>query len=242
MQNQNLKTSESISGFIRMDSNRWPILGMVFGPIFFVAAYTILGFLRPGFSQISEPISGLGVGANALAMNLSFILTGVLMFVGVVWISRNFKEIGAIARRSCVLMLILSPIGCIICGLYNYESSLHYIGFFLACGIPVVCFPVTGFILRRVHNYRRFGNWLLLGGPLTLVFMVWFMTSFDYLNTDVGIAGLTERILVLEVHAFYVALGWIVFFKSVVKNGRLQDGAWVSDRSCPQISRFSSYI
>jgi hypothetical membrane protein len=211
--NQNLEHSQKALGIIHTESKRWPILGAIYGPIFFALAYTILGFIRPGFSQISEPISGLGVGANAPAMNLSFILTGVLMFIGVVWIFRNIREIGAIARRSCMLMLVLSPIGCIICGLYNYESSLHFIGFFLACGIPIVCFPAVGFILRRVPHYRRIGNSLILGGPLTLVLMYWFMATFDYLNTDVGIAGLTERILVLEVHAFYVVLGWIVFFK-----------------------------
>lgn len=191
--------------------NRWLTLGAIAGPILFALAFTILGFLRPGYSLISEPVSGLGVGANALAMNTSFILMGVLMFVGVIGIFRNMKELGTVTRWICIILFELSPIGGIICGLYNYEFPLHFIGFFLACGFPVIGYLVVGLLLRRELFYRRIGNWLIMGSPLTLILMYMFMTTFDYLNTDVGSAGLIERILILEVHAFYVALGWLVF-------------------------------
>jgi hypothetical protein len=43
-----------------------------------------LGFLRPGYSLVSEPVSGLGVGTFAPAMNASFIFMGLLIFVGVI--------------------------------------------------------------------------------------------------------------------------------------------------------------
>lgn len=211
MQNLELST-RTLQGTSHSESKRWPILGAIFGPIFFAFAYTMLGFLRPGFSPVSEPISGLGVGPNAPAMNVSFILTGLLMFVGVVRIFQNIGEIGGAARWICMLLLLLSPIGCIICGLYTYEAFMfHFLGFFLACGTPVICFPAAGLILRRVPHFRRLGNWMIVGGPLTLVLIVLFMATFDYQNTDVGMAGLFERILVLEVHAFYVVLGWHVF-------------------------------
>ncbi|MBS4194172.1 DUF998 domain-containing protein [Lederbergia citri] len=101
--------------------NRWLALCAVAGPILFALAYTILGFLRPGFSLVSEPISGLGVGTNSLAMNVSFILMGLLLFVGVIGIFQNMKELGAKARWVCISLLELSPIGAIICGLYTYE-------------------------------------------------------------------------------------------------------------------------
>jgi hypothetical protein len=191
--------------------NRWLTFGAISGPILFALAYTILGFLRPGFSFISEPVSGLGVGENALAMNASFIITGALIFVGVIGIFQNMRELGTVARWSCIILLELSPIGMILCGLYNYEFTLHFIGFFLACGSPVICYLVVGLLLRRVQNYRNIGNWLIAGSPLTLILMYMFMTTFDYLNTDVGSAGLIERILIIEVHAFYVALGWLVY-------------------------------
>lgn len=213
MPGKNLEFStKPLQGASQFELKRWPVLGTIFGPIFFAFAYTVLGFLRPGFSPVSEPISGLGVGPNALAMNVSFILTGLVMFVGVVRVFQNIREIGGAARWICMLLLVLSPIGCILCGLYTYEAFLfHFLGFFLACGTPVLCFPAAGLILRRVPRYRPFGNWMITGGPLTLFLMYLFMTTFDYLHTDVGMAGLIERLLVLEVHAFYVVLGWQVF-------------------------------
>ncbi|WP_409271798.1 DUF998 domain-containing protein [Neobacillus sp. SCS-31] len=191
--------------------NRLLALGAVTGPILFSLAYTILGFLRPDFSAVSEPISGLGVGTNAPAMNASFILMGLLLFVGVIGIFQNMKELGNVARWACIILLELSPIGCIICGLYTYEFTLHFVGFFLACGTPVISYLVVGLLLRRVSIYRRIGSWLILGSPLTLILIYMFMASFDYLNTDVGVAGLIERILIIEVHAYYVILGWLVF-------------------------------
>jgi hypothetical protein len=45
--------------------------------------------------------------------------------------------------------------------------------------------------------------------------VVMFLAAFDYLNTNEGAAGLIERILILEVHAFYAVLGWFVFRRKV---------------------------
>lgn len=207
-----MKISENNRGYTVTSINRWLALGAVAGPILFALAYTILGFLRPGYSLVSEPVSGLGVGANALAMNASFVLMGLLIFVGVIGIFQSMKELNAVTRWSCIILLELSAIGGIICGIYTYETFfLHFLGFFLACGTPVICFVVVGLLLRRVPRYRRFGSWLLLGSPLTLILIYMFMSNFNYLATDVGTAGLIERVLILEVHVFYVALGWLIF-------------------------------
>jgi hypothetical protein len=207
-----MKTSVDNQRYTISGINRWLALGAVAGPILFALAYTILGFLRPGYSLVSEQISGLGVGANAPAMNASFVIMGLLMFVGVIGIFQHMKELSAVARWICIILLELSPIGAIICGLYTFETFfLHFIGFFLACGTPVICYLVVGLLLRRVPLYRRIGSWLLLGSPLTLILLYMYFTTFDYLHTDVGIAGLVERVLILEVYAFYMALGWLVF-------------------------------
>jgi hypothetical protein len=192
--------------------NRWLALGAVAGPILFALAYTILGFLRPGYSLVSEPVSGLGVGTFAPAMNASFILMGLLIFVGVISIFQNMKELGAVSRWICIILFEISPIGAITCGLYNYETFfLHFMGFFLACGTPIIGYLVVGILLRRVLLYRRIGSWMIIGSPLTLILMYMFMTTFDYLHTDVGTAGIIERVLILESYAFYMVLGWFIF-------------------------------
>ncbi|AJY73555.1 DUF998 domain-containing protein [Paenibacillus beijingensis] len=122
-----MKISDNTRGYNVSGINRWLALGAVAGPIMFTLAYTILGFLRPGYSLVSEPVSGLGVGANAFAMNASFVLLGLLIFVGVIGIFRSMKELGAVARWSCIILLELSPIGAIICGLYTYIDPDVYV-------------------------------------------------------------------------------------------------------------------
>jgi hypothetical protein len=196
--------------------NQKVALGAAVGPVFFAVAYTILGFLRSGYSQVSEPISGLGVGTYALAMNASFFLLGVMIFVGVIGVFRSMTELGSNSRRVCIILLWLSPIGAVICGLYNFEEFIpHTIGFFLACGTPIICYPIVGILLRRIPRYRSLGGWLIAGGPVTLLLFCWFMDTFDYLHTDTGTAGLIERILILEVHAFYAALGWLAYLRKL---------------------------
>lgn len=58
-------------------------------------------------------------------------------------------------------------------------------------------------------KWRRFGNWLILGSPLTLVLLVLSLATFniDAAAAGLGVAGLTERLLIVEVLAWFVALG-----------------------------------
>jgi hypothetical protein len=67
--------------------------------------------------------------------------------------------------------------------------------------------------LRRLPGWRGIGNGLLLAGPLTLALVALYFLTFSptVAGAETGIAGLTERILVLEMQAWYVALGWLVF-------------------------------
>ncbi len=188
------------------DTARWLALGAVVGPVLFTLAWMVLGFLSPGYtawgtriapySPISQPISGLGLGITAPFMNTAFVLCGLLILAGVIGIFQSMREIGAGARWSCTLLLALVPLGMSVAG--------------------VLGFVVTGLMLRRVPSFRRFGSWLLLGSPLTLALVVLFFLTFSptVAGTQTGVAGLTERILVVEVLAWFVALGWLAFRRS----------------------------
>jgi hypothetical protein len=80
-------------------------------------------------------------------------------------------------------------------------------------GTPVVSFFVTGLWLRRIPHWRRFGNGLLLASPLTLALLVLTFATFDPIaaGAGLGVGGLTQRILVTEIHAWLAALGWLAF-------------------------------
>ncbi len=207
------------------EATRWLALGAVAGPALFTFSWLILGFLSPGFtifgtliapySAISQPISGLGLGPTAPFMNSAFVLSGVLLMAGVIGVFGTMRTSSRPALRwACATLLALSPLGLMVAGIFTLEEPLpHLIGFLLATGTPVLSFLVAGVFLRGLPRWRRFGSWLLLGSPLTLVLVVLFFLTFDpaAAGAGLGVAGLTQRILALEVLAWFVAMGWLAF-------------------------------
>ncbi len=211
------------------ETARWLALGAIAGPVLLTVAWIVLGLLRPatktewGVSggvtgMITNPISGLGIGPNGFLFDAAFVLTGMLLLAGVVGV---FQTIGAsgrpAARRACAVLLALSPLGAMMCGIFTFESFfLHIVGFQLGTSTPVLSFLATGFFFRGIPRWRRFGNWLLLGSPLTLLLVVLSFRTFDQatVQSGLGVAGLTERILVTEVFAWFVAMGWLAFRRS----------------------------
>ncbi len=209
------------------EATRWLALGAVAGPVLFTLAWFILGFLSPGYtawgtriapySPISQGISGLGLGITAPFMNTAFVLCGLFLLAGAVGIFQGIREMNAVARWSCTVLLALSALGAAVDGIFTLESFLpHMVGFLLGIASPVLSFVIIGLLLRRVQRWRRFGNWLLLGSPLTFVLLVLYFLTFSptVAGTQTGVAGLTERILAVEVQAWFVAMGWRAFRRS----------------------------
>ncbi|GAA2097460.1 hypothetical protein GCM10009780_45180 [Actinomadura alba] len=191
------------------------------GPMLFTAAWLVLGFVSTGYtlfdhtfteySPVSQPISGLGMGATAGYMNTAFVVTGLILIVGVAGV---FRSAGGperpVLRRTALVLLACTGAGQIVCGVFDLEAVMpHMLGFVLALGTPMVAFPVAGHYFRGIPGWRRFGTWLLLGGPLTLALLIAFFATFQPTadGAEHGIAGLVQRAGVLEVHAWYVAMG-----------------------------------
>lgn len=203
---------------------RWLAFSAVSGSVLFTFSWFILGFVSPGYSlwgiriapysAVSQPISGLGFGITGPVMNTAFVLGGILILAGVVGIFQSIRELSTTTRLICTLLLALSPLGMAMDGIFTLESILpHLVGFFLGCATPVLSFLVIGFALRRIPQWRRFGSWLLAGSPLTLVLVIVSFATFDPIKAGagVGVAGLTERLLIVEVCAWLVAMGWMAF-------------------------------
>ena len=218
----------------RQSAGRWLALGAVAGPVVLTMAWFVLGFISPGYSlwgtriapysAVSQPLSGLGLGLTGPFMNAAFIVSGLLMIAGAVGIFRAMPELRPVYRWTGTGLLALPGLGAVIDGVFTLESFfLHFIGFGLAL-TTVVGFPVIGFALRRVPAWRGFGSWLMVAGPLTLALTVLYFATFTPTVEGVqhGVAGLTERLLVLELQAWYVALGWLAFRRSNNSKGESQ--------------------
>lgn len=208
------------------DLYRWLALGSIAGPVIMTLAWIILGLIRPAIKtewgisggvigMITQPFSGLGIGSNGTLFNTAFVLNGLLIITGVFGIFQTI-DMGKPGkfRTISIFLLTLSGVGSILCGIFTLESfMLHMIGFILACGAPAFGFLTTGLYLRGYPGWKKFSDRLIYGFPITLILLVIFFFTFRYdlMAAARGIAGLSERILVLEVQAWYVSLGLLVF-------------------------------
>jgi Protein of unknown function (DUF998) len=203
--------------------SNWLALGAVAGPVLFTLGWFVLGFISPGYtmwgtriapySAVSQPLSGLGLGPTGPFMNTVFIASGLLIVIGAVGVFRAIPELGPSARWIGTVLLALPGLGAVMDGIFTLEHFfLHFLGFGLAL-TTVVGFPVVGFLLRRVPSWREFGSWLIVAGPVTLALTALYFLTFTPTIEGIqhGVAGLTERILVLELQAWYMAIGWIAF-------------------------------
>lgn len=209
------------SGGLVRRTSQWLALGAVAGPVLLVIAWVVLGLLRPDYAPMRQQISDLGVGANALPMDAAFILSGLLLLGGVVGIFQSiWRDVGTKARWVCLVLLALSPLGLVVVGLFTEAPSTwvgHALGAILIFQAPVVGFLVIGFVLWRRPRWRRVGRWLLFASLLTLV-LVYSLFQAVLPGAAFHVAqpgGLIERVALVEIHVWYVALGWLAFRRSV---------------------------
>jgi hypothetical membrane protein len=211
-------TSVAEAGPMWNPVTRWLALAGVVGPILFLSVLTILGFLRPGYSQIRQAGSDLGIGPNAWILNLSFVITGLLLIAFAIGFFLLMRQVlGRGWRRTCLVLLILSGTGWIIAGIFTEAPAtvtLHW-----ALGVPlaflsplVVCF-IVGRQWRRVSEWRGYGRYSLLTALGVVVFYLltyaFFIPSSPLSGIHIG--GLLERVLILVVLAWYVVIGWRLF-------------------------------
>ncbi|MGI5269883.1 DUF998 domain-containing protein [Nonomuraea sp. CA-218870] len=196
-------------------------LGAVAGPALFTLSWLTLGLISPGYtlfghrfagySPVSQPVSGLGLGVTGPYMNAAFVVTGLMLAIGVAGV---FRVAAGPGSRTCAALLGLSGVGQALCGVFTLERMLpHTLGYVLAIGTPVIGFLVAGRHFRRLPGWRRFGTWLLAGGPLTLVLLVLFFVTFEPTpgGAEDGVAGLVQRLGIVEVHAWFAAMGVLAF-------------------------------
>lgn len=205
-----------------MRTSKWLALCAVVGPVLFILAgialapfnhgYTVYGEQINSYSLITQPVSSLGLGATAGYMNTAFLLSGLLLFVGIV---ASFYRISGLTPRARTWLTVLwmpAPVGLVIDGIFTIESfKLHFLGFLLAVGLLPITFVIVGLRLKRIPRWRCFGQGLIWASPLTLALIILQFATFDPNDVETGIGGLTERLLIVEALAWFVMFGWKAF-------------------------------
>lgn len=200
------------------------VLPLVFiiGAVLFTLSWLALGFVNDGYtlfdivieeySPISQPISGLGLGATAVAMNTAFVLYGSTASAGAVGISRNLGRIEPRTKRVAAVTFGLHGLGSVLVGIFTLEQMpMHSFGFLLVLA-PIVGFGIIGRRLSPHPAWHRLGRLLILvATPVSLLLVVAFFATFNPVaaGSGEGIAGLSQRVLVVHIQAWIIALAWI---------------------------------
>lgn len=193
---------------------RWLGLAGVVGPIMFVLVFTIVGMARPGYSAVRQPVSDLGRGPNGWQLNVPLILLGLLLTTFVAGFFRAFGVgPGRVRRWVSAGLLELPGIGFAVAGAFPLPSPVHWIvGATLVFLGSVPAFIVTGLFLRRDPAWRGWGTYSLVTGVVTLALAVaMFVLANPNSPVPLQITGLIERILFVEMLAWYAAVGWRIF-------------------------------
>jgi len=209
------------------DLARWLALAGLVGPIAFVLVFTLAGAIRPGYSPIHQAVSDLGVGSNALLLNGAGIVNALLMAAFVVGFHLRMQNvIGASLRWLCSALLMLAPIGLATSAIFTEAPAtlaIHWhVGANLLFAGPLLAFLVVGFALRRNSAWRAWGNYSLVACALTLAINV-AMTVVWTPGSPIAplhLGGLAERVLLIEVLAWYGLFGWRLFRMETGPTGR----------------------
>jgi hypothetical membrane protein len=199
-------------------TTRWLALAGVVGPVLFVGVFTLAGFLRPNYSPIHQTISDLGVGSNAWLVDASCVLTGLLLIGFAMGFAALLQPVLHQGWRWLVAVLFaLHGLGLAVAGIFTEAPSTVSIHWLVGANLgffgPMIAFLVVGLVLRRDFRWRRWGNTLLIASLLTLVLiavMFWIFTPGTPL-ASLRLGGLLERVVVIEIEVWYVALGWYLF-------------------------------
>ena len=201
----------------RSATNYLGLAGIV-GPPMFVLVFTLAGLQRDGYSAIRDAVSDLGVGQDSWIQNANFFVSGTfLVLFGIAFLRAAEDLVGR--RRASVgaVLITLSGLGILGSGVFTAAPEteiLHFIlGFQLAFGSAIASITFVGWQLRRVVGWEGLARYSLLtaGGAVLLIGL-----SFAALNPEspleeIGVGGLLERALAVEVFAWHVVFGWRLF-------------------------------
>lgn len=206
---------------------RWLALCGVAGPILFVLAFIVGGLVRAGYSPIHQAISDLGVGPNSWLLNVSAVIAGLLLisFAGGYTLSMR-PALSRGWRWVSAMLLIMVGLGLAIAGIFTEAPAtvgIHWlIGANLAFFGPVIAFLVVGLALRRDVRWRGWGTYSLIASVTTLVLVAvtfWVFAPGTPVSSA-RLGGLMERVLLIEILAWYAAFGWRLFREGRLTYGR----------------------
>jgi hypothetical membrane protein len=197
---------------------RWlALVGGVINPIAFVLAYTVAGLLRPGYSPIHQAISDLGVGPNGSLLDAIAIVHALLLIVFAVGFALLMRPVLTTSWRWFgVALLVVRGLAQVTTAIFTDAPAtvrIHSLATIVALLSMMGAFTVSGLGLVRTPQWRAWGTYSLVAALVTLVLVAiefWAFTPGTPL-APAQVGGLLERVLSVEMLAWYVVFGWRLF-------------------------------
>ena len=198
-------------------------------PILFTILVIIESSLRPGYSQISDEISLLGVGSYQQIQNFNFIVSGILSLVFAFGLTRAINENSLHKKRRLLGALILFGFGIIVAGVslllaspYPESSSIAIHFYYIHTIFSLFAFVSAIFaqfltwraltVVKNIQNWKSFRTFSLISGIISVALLILFLvtssSTFD---------GLTERLFAAVV-LLWIELGGIKLLNLTRKN------------------------
>ncbi len=154
----------------------------------------------------------------AWLVDIPIVILGLLIIalaVGFFWAMRQVMSSGW--RWTCAVLVALPGLGLGMGGFFTEAPSTLLIHILVVSTLglyfPVVTFFLVGLQLIRNREWRGFGIYSFVAGVATVAAIVFLQQAFTPGSALSGlhIAGLAERVDLVEILAWYVVLGWRLF-------------------------------
>ena len=194
--------------------------GAISGPLA-VLVITLDGFLRPGYSPISQVVSDLGVGPHAWILNTTLVVSGQLTTLFALGFSQAMQPwIGRRRLLASTALLLLTGTGIVSAGLFTEYKPVHTLSFLVGFGGLAIALWLLGLHLRKDRTWRGYA-WYSLISSLVLVLLIVMLVPLLFTNALPAFVmqgtGLTERLLLVVACAWPVVTGCRLLWHSHVQ-------------------------
>ncbi len=153
-------------------------LGGIVAPILFTLVVGVLSLLRPGYSQVSDFVSDLGVGPNAAVQNASFVVFGLLV-IGLAF--ALVQSLPTPRRKTfdagAVLMMVFG-LGVLLAGVFPEDfagGGLHTGVSSTAFLASILAAVLVGRGLRKADAaWSRYATYSLISGVVSFLVLIVF--------------------------------------------------------------------
>lgn len=179
------------------------------GPLVFIVSFCIQGIFKKDYSALRYPISSLSIGENGWIQIVTFIISGLLIFLFSIAVKKKLNN------KLVAALFALAGVGLISAGIFTTDpvfgfpenmpfkkipftlhGKLHtWFSLLVFIGIPLNCFLMSKYFSSiKVWGWKYYS---LATGIIMLILFLFTGIAFNQLWGLQAVAGLLQRLCVI---------------------------------------------